>query len=508
MKDAILAVDLGTSRIRSGVFLPDGSCTAVAARDYPILSPEEGAAEQEPLAWKSGFFETVREALEKAGALRIEGVCLSGQMHGTVLLDREQGLLGNAIIWCDQRGGKSVRSILEGVGRDRHGQITGNPLASGFQAATLAYLKVAQPERFNQIGAVLLPKDYLIRELTGEFVSEPTDAVSTGMLDLKFDTGGAPDWSEEVLAFLEVPRSGLPDLIPSLPSKGGANRPLTLSEEAARTCGLPGGLPVLAFGGDAVIGGELVVGEGTEGEAVGLVSSGGQLLVAGDRPFPDPGRGVHLLPRMEAGKWFSMAAFLAAGLSLEWWRSLLTGALGVEMRYENLLAEAARVPPGAEGLGFAPHIAGERTPLLDPEARGVFWGVSKAHGAGHFVRAILEGVAMSFRQGLEILDASGGPIRTFSLGGGGVKSPLWRQIFADVLNREVRTLSDIAETSLVGAAYCGARVLGWDLGGWRPARLEGHQPNPRAAREMERRYKEFLQVAPALQNIRRSGAGV
>jgi xylulokinase len=280
-----------------------------------------------------------------------------------------------------------------------------------------------------------------------------------------------------------------------------------LSKEAAVQTGLKSGLPILAYGGDAVLGAEVVMGKGTANQAIGLISSGGQLLVTRDTPCPCPEQGVHLLPQMEQGKWLSMAAFLAAGLSLEWWRESLEtirgnplcgerlGASPHPLGMEHLLAGANRVPLGSEGLVFLPHIAGERTPLLDPDASGAFLGIRNHHTLDHFTRAILEGVAFSFRWGLEILEQSGGVTQSFTLGGGGTKSTLWCQIFSEVIQREVQILSAVSETSLLGAALAGAKALGWETSGWYPEKVETRSPDPRNWDSLEKNYQVFRTFA-------------
>ncbi len=495
---AILAIDLGTSRIRAGLFDEQGACLAVSACEYPILSPTPGAAEQNPSLWMEGFNKTVKEVLAKAGEVSIEGLTFSGQMHGTVLIGNDGQPLADAIIWCDQRGGEAVQWIYREIGREQHGQITGNPLATGFQAATLGFLQRQDPERLSHCAKVLLPKDYLISVLTGRFVTEPTDAVSTSLLDLDLPSGENPHWSEMLLDRLGLSAVQFPEILTSLNPKG-----LVLSVEAAGRVGLPAGLPILASGGDAVLGATLAMGEGRVDDAIGLISSGGQLLVSRGRPVACPAQGVHLLPQLESGLWYNMAAFLAAGLSLEWWRETLQTWAGKPVSIESLLEAAAAVPVGSEGLCFLPHIAGERTPLLDPGARGAFWGIEKRHGLGHFARAILEGVAYSFRWGLEILESAGGRVNILALGGGGVKSPLWCQTFADVHGRELETLAGISETSLAGAALAGAKALGWETSAWYPEKGRSFVPDSGNHAVLENGYRQFLQLAPFLKEIRR-----
>ena len=494
---AILAIDLGTSRIRAGLFDELGVCLAVSASEYPILTPTPGAAEQDPTLWMTGLHHTVREVLSKTKDSRIEGMAFSGQMHGTVLIGREGQPLADAIIWCDQRGGEAVQWIYQEIGQERHGQITGNPLATGFQAATLGFLRRHDPNLLVRCAKILLPKDYLISVLTGQFVTEPTDAVSTSLLDLNLPNGRNPRWSTELLDQLGLSRPQFPEIRSSLNPQA-----LSLHAEAADRLGLPSGLPILASGGDAVLGATLAMGEGSVDDAIGLISSGGQLLVARDKPVACPALGVHLLPQLEPGLWFNMAAFLAAGLSLEWWRETLQVWARKTVSIEDLLEAAAAVPVGSEGLCFLPHIAGERTPLLDPEARGAFWGIEKHHGLGHFARAILEGVAFSFRWGLEILESEGGMVNSLALGGGGVKSPLWCQTFADVLGRELQTVAGISETSLAGAALGGVKALGWDTSAWHPEKGKSFLPETRNQTLLDNGYRQFVELAPFLHRIR------
>ncbi len=494
---AILAIDLGTSRIRAGLFDESGTCLAVSAFEYPILSPSPGAAEQDPALWVEGFHRTVREVLSKAGDVSIEGLALSGQMHGTVLIGLDGQPLMNAIIWCDQRGGEAVQQIYQEIGRERHGQITGNPLATGFQAATLRFLHQHDPDLLAKCAKILLPKDYLISALTGQFVTEPTDAASTSLLDLDLPDGKNPHWTGELLDQLGLSEKQFPEILTSLNPEG-----LLLSVEAAKQLDLPSGIPILASGGDAVLGATLAMGEGRVDDAIGLISSGGQLLVSRGRPVACPAQGIHLLPQLQPGLWFNMAAFLAAGLSLEWWRETLQNWAEKAVGIEALLDSAASVPVGSEGLCFLPHIAGERTPLLDPGACGAFWGIEKRHGIGHFARAILEGVAFSFRWGLEILESEGGQVNSLSLGGGGVKSSLWCQTFADVLGRQLQTLAGISETSLAGAALAGVKALGGDTSDWYPEKGKTFIPKPGNQDSLERGYQQFVRLAPYLKEIR------
>lgn len=228
MKQTILAVDLGTSRIRTGLFDSSGACQAVSAFEYPIESSENGAAEQDPMQWAEGLRKTVHEVLAGCPGSQIEGVSFSGQMHGTVLVGEDGRPLCPAIIWCDQRGGEAVRWIRDEIGSERYESITGNPLASGFQAATLGWLKSKNPDLLLKANRVLLPKDFLVRLLTGQSVTEPTDAVSTGLLDIDLPDGNKPHWSEAIVELLGMKMEQFPVLCSSLLPEG-----LVVSQEGS-----------------------------------------------------------------------------------------------------------------------------------------------------------------------------------------------------------------------------------------------------------------------------------
>lgn len=502
MADCILAIDLGTSRIRAGLFNPSGELLAVSSREYPIRVPEPDAAEQDPAAWEEGFYGAVREVVAAQPGARIAGLAFSGQMHGTVLADEAGEPIRPAIIWCDQRGGPAVQSILDSVGKARYHAITANPLASGFQAATLRMLQDREPESLERAHTVFLPKDYLIHRVTGARISEPTDAVSTGLLHLGLSDDGGLRWSKIIAAAIHLPFETLPELTTSIRPRHNGEE-VRLSARAAEQCGLPSGIPVLAAGGDSVIGANVIVESVGLNAAIGLVSSGGQLLVGRSQPLPGPDWGVHTLPGMEPGKWLSMAAFLAAGLSLEWWRGCIETAAGRPVQVEEILESAATAPSGSDGLMFIPHIAGERTPLVDPEARGSFLGIRKTHTLAHFARAVLEGVAMTFAGGLKTLDSTDHPIVSFSLGGGGVKSELWRQIFADVLQRPVHALEDVSETSLLGAGLAGATALGWDVAPWLSESGRVYEPESEAQKLFSSRVGYFKEMSFTLNLLRK-----
>lgn len=446
----LLGLDLGTSSVKAVLFDPQSSQTlAVAAREYPIQRPTPDRAEQDPAAWWEAVVAVTRSVLVQAGRHDVAAVSFSGQMHGTVLLDAAGQPVHPAIIWADGRSAAACVQLVAPLGPARYAAITGTLPAPGFLGATLLWLAQHAPDLLVRTHQVVLPKDYIRLRLTGEVATEVSDAAGSGVFDV-----ARRQWASEILAAAGLPQSLFP---PVLASTAVAGR---LSTAVAEAMGLPAGVPVIAGCADQpaqAIGNGLLA----PGAASVTVGSGGQVFVplqpAGYRGGPadaplslptDPR--LHVFNHAVPGMWYVLGAILSAGLALRWLRQV-TGLAGVPDAYARLSAEAAVVAPGADGLIFLPYLAGERTPHMDPRARGAFVGLSAYHGRGHLARAVMEGVALALRQVLEICLTLGEPVTQLIAAGGGAASPVWRQILADVLGRPLRQ-SLLAEQAGVGAA--------------------------------------------------------
>jgi xylulokinase len=440
----LLGLDLGTSSLKAVVMDRAGHIVGLGAQDYAIAQSHPAWAEQDPEEWWRAAVVATRQALAAAGcaAGEIAAIGLAGQMHGTVLLDEAGQPLRPAILWADQRSAAVVAAATQRLGLETLGRLAANRLAVGFMAASLLWLAVHEPRTLAGARWALLPKDALRLRLTGVVVSEPSDASSTLLFDV-----AERGWSAALLREWRLPGEILPPLLDSSAIAGG------LRPDAADALGLAAGTPVVAGGADQAC---QLLGSGLL--APGLLSctigTGGQLVSVLDAPTYDPALRLSTFCHCLPGTWYSMGAVLAAGLSLRWFRERFCP----EASYDQLAAEAASVPPGAEGLLFLPYLVGERTPHFDPLARGAFVGLTLRHGRGHLVRAIMEGVAFAMRDGLEIMRGLGDAPQQLLAAGGGGASPLWRQILADVLALPVRSALGEERTAVGAGLLAGLGV--------------------------------------------------
>ncbi len=440
----LLGIDLGTSSAKALLLRTDGRVLGICSGEYPLLIPSVGRAEQEPSSWWLGVTGAVRRLLGETGIAPrdIAAVGLSGQMHGMVPLDAAGQVVRPAIIWADQRAREYVDSVYRIMGRDAFGRITLNPLSPGFQLATLLWMRDHEPHHYRRLASVVLPKDFIRYRLTGSLGTDVTDASST----LVFDTA-ARRWSTRIMEALGLEGSHFPDLAEPLDVVGG------VTARAAGETGLASGTPVIAGGSDQPMQaiGNGVTAPGTFSLTTG---TGGQLFSMVERPVYNPALNTHTFCNVLPGTWYIMAATLSAGLSLSWFSDTIAHEKG----YETLAAEAAAVPAGSEGAFFLPYLAGERTPHLDPDARALFFGLTLKHTRGHMIRAIMEGVAYSYRDCIDVLENLGIHADRLIGSGGGARSPLWLQIQADVLAREIRTTGVNEQASFGVALAAGVGV--------------------------------------------------
>ena len=366
--------------------------------------------------------------------------------------------------------------------------MAGNPALTGFQAPKILWLRHHEPDAYARVASVLLPKDYVRLELTGERATDASDASGTLLLDVR-----ARDWSDEILDALEIPRAWLPKVYE------GPEVTATLRDDVADELGLPRGLPVAAGGGDnaaAAVG----VGVVREGSVSTSIGTSGVLFAHRDEFARDPSGRVHAFCHAVPGAFHLMAVTLSAGGSLSWWRERLGGGAD----FETLVGEAAAVEPGAEGLVFLPYLTGERSPHLDPHARGGFVGLTVRHGRAHMTRAVMEGVAFSMRDGLEVMRGLDTPDDDLRAVGGGARSPLWLGLQADVYGRPVRrTLID--EGPAYGAALLAGVAAGVfadveDAGARVRLRDEVTEPDPERARRYDELYAVYASLYPALRD--------
>lgn len=443
----VLGIDIGTSGTKTVLFDEAGGVMASHTAEYPLYQPENGWAEQNPEDWWQAAAETVRAVLGKCSVRpqEIRGIGLSGQMHGLVMLDKDNRVLRPSIIWCDQRTGEQCEEIEEKVGKKRLIEITANPALTGFTASKILWVRSYQPEIYEKCAHILLPKDYIRFKLTGEYATEVSDASGMQLLDVP-----GRRWSQEVLDRLEIDR-GLLGHVYESPEVTG-----TVSREAAALTGLTEGTPVVGGAGDNAA---AAVGTGVvrPGRAFTTIGSSGVVFAHTDAIRIDSLGRVHTFCCAVPGCWHVMGVTQGAGLSLKWLRDNFCGPEleqaareGVDP-YLVMDREAAKVPIGSERLIYLPYLMGERTPHLDPEARGVFFGLSAMHGRPQLIRAVMEGVSFSLMDCLGIFYEMGIPVDSMIACGGGGSSLLWRQMLSDVYNCPISTITS-KEGPALGAA--------------------------------------------------------
>jgi xylulokinase len=493
VRGAFLGIDVGTTGAKAVLVDVQGRVLASATHDYPLLVPRPGWTEQEPHAWWEATVRSIRDVL-RAQDVEVDGVGLTGQMHGLVALDARGEVLRPAILWNDQRTAEEAAWVTEQVGPERVLQLTCNPVLTGFTAPKIVWVRRHEPEVYSRITHVLLPKDYVRYRLVGALATDVADASGTSLFDVR-----GRRWSDEILAALEIPRSWLPDVFESPEVVG------QVSKEAAGLVGLRAGVPVVAGAGDQAA---QAVGTGIvrSGLASVTIGTSGVVFAHLDAVQVDPLGRTHTFCHAVPGKWHVMGVMLAAGGSLRWLRDGLAVAdwhlPGVDP-YDRMTEEAAEVPAGSEGLLFLPYLSGERTPHADPFARGAFVGLTLRHRRAHLVRSVLEGVALGLRDSLEILRAMGLAPTQIRASGGGARSALWRQILADVFGTELVTV-DVTE----GAAYGAALLAAVGVGAFpsveaacdRVVRIADHaRPGPSRER-YEELYRVYVELYPRLQD--------
>ncbi len=470
-----IGIDVSTTATKALLIDEAGAVLGVASSEYAFESPRPLWSEQHPDLW----WKAARESLKKLSfdPATIAGIGLTGQMHGLVLLGAGGEVLRPAILWNDQRTAAECDEIRKRVGRERLIATTGNDALTGFTAPKILWVRNHEPSVFARVRHVLLPHDFVRLRLTGVHASDKAGASGTILFDL-----GKRDWSPEICAALGIDAAWLPRTFEGTEPTGA------VTAEAAALTGLRAGTPVFAGGGDQAA---AAVGTGAVAEGIVSVSLGtsGVVFAATDKPFVEPQGRLHAFCHALPGKWHLMGVMLSAAGSLRWFRD--TFAPGVE--FEDLVAPAAAVPPGCDGLIFLPYLSGERTPHPDPLARGAFVGLTVRHTRAHLVRAVLEGVAFGLKDSLDLMRSAGlAPATEVRVTGGGAKSALWRQILADVFGASIATVG-CAEGAAFGAALLAA-------GGGPPGavRVTGRTAPSPAAADYPRFHRRFAALYPAL----------
>ena len=443
----LLGIDIGTSGTKTVLFDETGKTITSALEEYPLYQPNIGWAEQDPEDWWKASCDGIRKVLTKSGInpADVSGIGLSGQMHGMVLLDAENKVLRRSIIWCDQRTTAECAQITSLVGEKRLIEITANPALVGFTASKIMWVKNNEPAVFEKIRKILLPKDYVRFRLTGEFATEVSDASGMQLLDVP-----GRCWSGEVLSKLGIDRNWLADVYESQVVSAKVNN------EAASLTGLKPGTPVVGGGGDQAAG---AVGNGIvkPGVVSSTIGTSGVVFAYLDKISIDPKGRVQTFCHAVPDTWYVMGVTQAAGFSLKWFRDNLCRE---EMSVAELMEtdpyvlmdqEADKVKAGSNGLIYLPYLIGERTPHLDADAKGVFFGLSTVHKKRDMIRSVMEGVVYSLKDCLGIISGMGVDVNEVRASGGGGKSKLWKQMQADIFGVPITTTNS-SEGPALGVA--------------------------------------------------------
>lgn len=441
-RDALfVGLDVGTGGVRVLAVDAAGALVAQAMVEHPLLTPRPGWTEQNPDDWWAGAVGALTAVTGQLGARarQIAAVGLTGQMHGSVFLDRTGAVIRPALLWNDQRTADQCREITGRLGEDGLLRLTGNVALTGFTAPKILWLRAHEPEQYARLAKVVLPKDYIRYRLTGALATDVADASGTLLLDVV-----QRRWSREMLGALDLPASLVPDLFEGPEVTG------RVTAEAARATGLPAGIPVVAGGGDQAAG-AVGLGVVSGGQLFCSVGTSGVVFAACAEPKIHPQGRLHAFCHAVPGTWHVMGVMLAAGGSLRWLRDALYPGAG----YEAITSEAAGIPAGAEGLVFLPYVTGERTPYADPHARGAFVGLGLQHRRAHIARATLEGIALGLTDCLDLVRGLGVAVPRARIAGGGARSPLWRQIIAACFDLPLERMA-LDEGPAFGAAVLAA----------------------------------------------------
>ncbi|WP_428377369.1 xylulokinase [Lichenicoccus sp.] len=485
MTRCLVGLDLGTSACKALAIDGEGRVLARAAAGYPMATPRPGWAEQAPADWWDGADRAMQSVVRALPAgCEVAAIGLSGQMHGLVALDDAGRVLRPAMLWCDNRTGPQCDRITERVGGlDALLGLTRNRMLPGFTGGKLLWMQQHEPALFEAMRRFLLPKDYLRLLMTGEHATDVSDASGTGLFDV-----AARCWSQPMLGVVGLLASQVPHALESHEISG------RLRADIAERWGLPAGVPVVAGGGDSVIQTTSmgVIASGTVGVTIGTAG-----LVGAAAPHCPENQGglLQVSCGNAPGLWHVMGVTLNGGGAFAWLRDALRPLPDAAAGFDELIRLAEAIEPGAGGLLFLPSLLGERCPVVAPEARGAWVGLTQGHDVRHMTRAVLEGVLLNLRSILELVRRSGSAFDTVRASGGAVVSPAWLQLLADVTGHAVSTVTGAAE----GGAYCAALLAGIGAGHWRDLHeavgvieeCETVPPRPDAARTYDRLHPIF-----------------
>lgn len=483
-----VGIDLGTSAVKLLLMNEKGEIQKIANREYPLYFPRPGWSEQNPTDWYDKTIDGLKELLSECDKSRVAGISFGGQMHGLVVLDEKDEMIRPAILWNDGRTEKQVEYLNQQIGKDKISQYTANIAFAGFTAPKILWMREEEPEQFERIHKIMLPKDYLAYRLSGAFVTDVSDASGMLLMDVKNRC-----WSGEMLSLCGITEEQLPELHESYDVVG------TLLPKVAEELGLSTDVKVIAGAGDNAA---AAVGTGTVGKGACNISLGtsGTLFISNDMFGVDPNNALHSFAHAD-GHYHLMGCMLSAASCNKWWMDEIlrdSDYAGVQKDIDKL---------GENHVYFLPYLMGERSPHNDPMARGAFVGMSMDTTRADMVQAIFEGVAFGLRDSLEVARELGIPLTTTRICGGGAKSPLWCKIIANILNLKVERIA-VEEGPALGAAMLAAVGCGVFSSVEEAAQaivqvVDVIEPEPELVEKYQDRYQTFRQLYPALKEIYR-----
>ncbi len=494
MADLILAHDLGTTGNKASLFDLEGNLVASAYAPYATDYPRPGWAEQDPADWWRAVCGSTQEMLLASGrqATDIAAISFSGEMMGCTPVDIDGSPLCTSIIWADQRAEAEAGVLAERVERERVYEITGHRASSNYTAAKVMWLRAHRPEVYARTHKVLQAKDYVAYKLTGIYATDYSDASGTNLFDLR-----ARRWSDEILRAVDLDPDLLPPALPSAAMIGD------VTQAAARATGLAVGTPVVIGGGDGAC---ATAGAGVvhPADAYNYIGSSSWISLVSREPLYDPRQRTFTFAHLDPDYLFPTGTMQCAGGSYDWLERLLRGDEEGRL-YAEMEALASGVEPGAQGLVFLPYLIGERSPHWNPRARAAFVGLTMAHGRAEMTRAVLEGVAFNLRIILDAFRDQGAPISALRLIGGGARSPLWRQILADVFGLPVLRPRLLVEATSLGAAIAGGVGVGlypdYSVAGELVRVEPGEEPRHDVAARYDELYEVFRETYESLVNV-------
>ena len=479
-----IGLDLGTSALKLLLMSGQGEICKIISKEYPISFPKPGWSEQNPVDWWNaavdGIRELVRDVVDKN---QIKGISFGGQMHGLVVLDKDDHVIRPAILWNDGRTAEECKYLNEVVGTEKLSQYTANIAFAGFTAPKILWMQKHEPENFRKIHKIMLPKDYLAYRLSGVFCTDVSDASGMLLFDVEHKC-----WSEEMLNICGIKRAQVAVIYESYEAVG------TITPEAAGELGLPQNVKIIAGAGDNAA---AAIGTGTVGDGRCNVSLGtsGTIFISSKNFGVDENNALHSFAHAD-GHFHLMGCMLSAASCNKWWMEDIIGTKEYGKEQESVQNL------GENHVFFLPYLMGERSPHNDPDARGAFIGMSMDTKRSDMTLAVLEGVAFAMRDSLEVAKSLGIDIKRTTICGGGAKSLLWRKIMANVLNLEV----DIIESE-EGPGYGGAILAAVGCGEYDSVEeaakklvkvVDTVKPDSELVKKYEKRYKIFRQIYPNL----------